>query len=213
MLRKKKKNPIVHTRYYPFEYFVKYGKYRRRVGGKKIYHVLYKSYLSKLFPVFKRREHGYNLRKYFFMYTHRNKFKKWKKRKKNNKYNKYNKQRSRNLLNTKLSTINIVVKRRNTFINLSTRGKIFKSLSAGVLGYTGRKKSAPIVRERIAKELASVAVKFSRNVVDLFLIKKKGRLYRSVIKGLACRGLYFRWVIIRHIHSHGHMRSRKKRRT
>lgn len=209
-LRKKKRNPLIPKSFYPFEYFVDYGKYRRRVGRTRIYHVLYNSVLNKLFPEFKRPETGFYLRKNFFMYKNLNKFKKRKKKKNQQKRYKF---RGINLRNTRFSNINIVVKRRNTFINLTTRGKIFKSLSAGVLGYTGRKKSAPIVRERIGKELASIAVKSSRNVVDLFLIKKRGRFYRSVIKGLAFRGLYFRWIIIRHIHPHGYMRSRKKRRT
>lgn len=217
LLKKKryKRNPILYKGQYPYEYYVKYGKYRRRVGTIPVRHILKKSYFNTFLFPFKRPEHGFYMRKTHFTYKRSRYlfYLKKSKKKKNLKIYKRLTQRGINLRNSKFSNINIVVKRRNTFINLSTRGKIFKSLSAGILGYTGRKKSAPIVRERIGRELASVAVKSSRNVVDLFLIKKKGRLYRNVIKGLACRGLYFRWIIIRHLHPHGHMRSRKKRRT
>jgi hypothetical protein len=190
MIQRRRKFIISRKRKYPRHYEVSYGRYRRRIGIKWVYHVIRRSYISKIFGIIKRFQTAYYMK---------NQIKKYRRRK--------------TFRDTKFSQINLIVKRRNTFINLSTKKKVFKALSAGILGYTGRKKSSPIVRERIGKELATIAVSTSRNYVDLYFIKNKGRFYKYVIKGLVLRGLYFRWLCIRHIHPHGYMRNKKKRRT
>jgi ribosomal protein S11 len=110
------------------------------------------------------------------------------------------------------SQINIVFQRRNTFINLSSENKLLATISAGTLGYIGREKGSPIVRQFLGEEIAAYAVKSHYRLVDINFVAKIGKFYRFVLKGLAQRGMLIRVLRIRQSHPHSVVRPRKLRR-
>ncbi len=114
---------------------------------------------------------------------------------------------------TKIGKIFIRPIRHNTFITFMIRKKIKAQISAGLLGYKGRKKGVPLVREALGIKLGKYILKRNYKVVDIIFVSKIGRFYRYAIKGLVKAGLIIRKLQIKHIHPHGYVRPRKARRT
>jgi ribosomal protein S11 len=108
--------------------------------------------------------------------------------------------------------MNIKFQRRNTFINLAAKRRLVATLSSGQLGYTGRKKSSPFVREQMGTTMAKYAIKTNRRLVDIGFVSKIGRFYRFVMKGVARTRLLVRMLQLKKFHPHGYVRARKKRR-
>jgi len=119
--------------------------------------------------------------------------------------------------------IRIVFQRRNTFCNLSRpvryniktgqlQHHIIGTLSSGLLGYNGKKKSSPFVKEQIGEQLANFATQSNIRLCKIIFVKKIGRVYKQVLKGIARSQLWVKSLLVWHVHPHGAVRAPKKRR-
>jgi ribosomal protein S11 len=139
------------------------------------------------------------------------KYWRWANRMLKKKYRRY-------LQNQSVGEIRITFKRRNTFLNLvspqtsKSPRKILGVLSAGMLGYTGRRKATPFVREQVGEQLGSFAVASNRKICSLIFAHKAGRIYKLVLRGLARTSLMVKTIKVWHVHPHGYVRAKKKRR-
>ena len=117
--------------------------------------------------------------------------------------------------------------RTNTFLTLATpkwktkpkkknkkkQYRVRMTSSAGILLYKGKKKSSPLARQEVAKSFAEKLRAKDYRLIDVIFVKKFGRNYRLVIKGLMSKAfLMIRLFSIRRIHGHGSIRAKKARR-
>lgn len=119
------------------------------------------------------------------------------------------------ILKQKIGILFIKIRRHNTFLSLHSEStKYLKTkLSAGILGFKGRKKGAPLVREELGKQIAHYIRKTRYKIIDIIFKSKTGSMYRHVIRGLIKKKIGIRKITIKHTHPHGYIRQRKRRRT
>lgn len=60
---------------------------------------------------------------------------------------------------------------------------MFGQISAGQLGYTGRKKASPYVREQLGHQFGDFARKNQHFFVDIIFFAKIGKIFRYILKG------------------------------
>lgn len=110
--------------------------------------------------------------------------------------------------------------RTNTFLTLVTRKskarnhfRIRMTSSAGILLYKGKKKALPLARQAVAASFAKRLCAKHYRLIDVIFVRKFGRNYRLVIKGLMTKVfLMIRRFSIRRVHGHGFIRAKKARR-
>ena len=117
----------------------------------------------------------------------------------------------------------IKIRRHNTFLCLHNnpnnvrldlgKCRLKTTLSAGMLGFKGRKKGAPLVREALGKYMGRYILKMRYKIIDIFFKSKTGSMYRHIMKGLAKMRIGIRKIRIKHKHPHGYIRPKKRRRT
>jgi ribosomal protein S11 len=90
--------------------------------------------------------------------------------------------------------------------------KILGKISAGILGYKGRKKGTPFVRERLGNELADFAKRLEITFCNVLFFAKIGKIFRFILTGMAKKKITIRRIRIKNHHAHGFLRKRKKRR-
>ena len=97
-------------------------------------------------------------------------------------------------------------KKRIILINL------LASKSIGALGYKGRKKTSPLAKEFLGKNIGNSIKKSNIQLLDIILKKKIGYVYKPILKGLTKTQLLIRKIHINSVHPHGFLRPKKKKR-
>jgi len=109
------------------------------------------------------------------------------------------------------STIGIQFQRRNTFLDFKHQ-KQKHFISAGLCGYKTRQKSNPYVREKLSEVLSYLSLEIGAEYSNIVMKKKIGKFYKPVLTGLAKGEMKIGCIKLRHVHAHGKMREKKKRR-
>jgi len=109
------------------------------------------------------------------------------------------------------TTIGIQFQRKNTFLDFKY-GRQKHFISAGLCGYKTRQKSNPYVREKVSEMLSNLYTEFETEYTNIIFKKKIGKFYKPVLTGLAKGEMKIGFLKLKHIHAHGKMREKKKRR-
>ena len=111
-------------------------------------------------------------------------------------------------------------RRRNTFINVNTLYKVYRSThervvyktSCGLIGFSGPKKATDYAKLGVAKKISAFLAKYEFTTIDIIFPAGIQRFFSRLVRSINKEQIIVRYLVIKKRKTHGFTRRKKKRR-